>query len=1243
MKPIKLVIKGLNSFIEEQTIDFNKLTDRGLFGIFGPTGSGKSTILDGITLALYGDIARKSSNYINTNCNDLNVSFTFQISGSPNRIYVVSRHFKRDKKTGNAKTHSAMVKEITDDNEEILAESKTTVDKVCKEILGLSLEDFTRTVVLPQGKFSEFLKLEGKHRRDMLERLFNLQDYGEKLSIKLSKEINIQRDEANKIAGEMNSFDDISEEKLTAEKQNLAVLTKELETAKKKQEEVDERYKKGEEIWNLQSELANYKERQKQLDAQTEEIEQHSQRVKQGESAAKVYPFLQGYEKTREDLEKTQDERVSLETKQKELAIKKESIEEIYAKANKEKEEQLPQLKDKQTQLQEAITQTETLINNEILMVKVQSGLKKVINDIDEATVNERSLSEQIEKINQEIQETQEKEQSFKVEEKLRLQTQEGVKLTGICSLDQKNLDKNLNVQSETLKIRQVLEVEHKKLNATLEEKKVELQNQIDAQKKHNDNVPITREALLKEQEQLATLREKYTRLQKLREEIVIHHTELDKIVAQKQELSQEFDVKSTALESLKRELEKAKIENLAHTLRAQLQEGESCPVCGSKSHHLEELKVIDTAHLEELEIKVKETERLYREIETSLKEIQVNEGTKQAQLSRLQEESIPLENLFKDRSIEEQENRINIQSDALTQYENQKEILEKTISSLREEQFGLESKVQQKQIQLEENQKQLSKLADEIALQRKQLATTYETLNQLKQEVGTQDFESMSQEILEKDRKREEISATIKIKIVKKEEIAKDKEEITKFLNERKIKLGSGITKFDETQKQKQGLLDSIGNRLYTVLSVQEDMKLEIRQSIKQVKAFLQQEELLRDMLKANIKYESVVESADNNSLEKENQRLTVEILEKWMAAYPVLGECIHEMKKAFSTLSSMLNEVAVIIENNFIESSKQKEEITNQYETANKQLLEVQTKHEELIRRLQLDKDNLEKQLREEDLTVEEVKLYLMPKETLELLKKNISEYQDEKARLMGSIETIQGKLGNESLEETEWNNLQEERMQSLAQSQEITKRHITLEGIVKRIEEALTKLGELAKKKQKIEHRMAILSDLEKLFKGKRFVEYVAIERLKYISMEASKKLREITNGIYGLEVDDDGRFIIRDYKNGGAQRDASTLSGGETFLASLALALALSAEIQLKGTAPLELFFLDEGFGTLDDDLLEVVMSALEKIHHDKLKVGIISHVEAIKNRVPVKLTLTPAEAGRGGTKVKLERS
>ena len=104
-----------------------------------------------------------------------------------------------------------------------------------------------------------------------------------------------------------------------------------------------------------------------------------------------------------------------------------------------------------------------------------------------------------------------------------------------------------------------------------------------------------------------------------------------------------------------------------------------------------------------------------------------------------------------------------------------------------------------------------------------------------------------------------------------------------------------------------------------------------------------------------------------------------------------------------------------------------------------------------------------------------------------------------------------------------------------------------------------------------------------------------------------------------------------------------QDAATLSGGETFLASLALALSLSAEIQLKGTAPLELFFLDEGFGTLDDNLLEVLMSSLEKIHNDKLKIGLISHVESVKQRVPVKLIVTPAKSGICGSTIKIEHN
>jgi DNA repair protein SbcC/Rad50 len=66
-------------------------------------------------------------------------------------------------------------------------------------------------------------------------------------------------------------------------------------------------------------------------------------------------------------------------------------------------------------------------------------------------------------------------------------------------------------------------------------------------------------------------------------------------------------------------------------------------------------------------------------------------------------------------------------------------------------------------------------------------------------------------------------------------------------------------------------------------------------------------------------------------------------------------------------------------------------------------------------------------------------------------------------------------------------------------------------------------------------------------------------------------------------------------------------------------------------------------LDVGFGTLDTELLEVVMNSLEKLHNVKLCVGIISHVEELKNRVPVKLIVNPEQQGGEGSKVKVEYS
>ncbi len=293
---------------------------------------------------------------------------------------------------------------------------------------------------------------------------------------------------------------------------------------------------------------------------------------------------------------------------------------------------------------------------------------------------------------------------------------------------------------------------------------------------------------------------------------------------------------------------------------------------------------------------------------------------------------------------------------------------------------------------------------------------------------------------------------------------------------------------------------------------------------------------------------------------------------------------------------------------------------------------------------KRIILEKKSLENILSTEAFeSIEEVKANSISKEKIKTLKKLVDEYNHNLSKISGAIESLLKKINGREITEEQWLKIQEDRIAIEEQVKSVNEIKIKVEEEVNFIKRKLLELKDLLFKKEKLQHKLALLDDLEKLFKGKRFVEFVASNRLKYVSMEASKKLKEITGGNYGLEVDENTKFIIRDYKNGGAARDASTLSGGETFLTSLALALALSTEIQLKGTAPLELFFLDEGFGTLDDDLLEVVMNSLERIHNDKLKIGIISHVETIKNRVPVKLIITPAEAGKGGSKVKIEKN
>lgn len=1164
MKPIKLKIKGLNSFIEEQTIDFEKLTDRGLFGIFGPTGSGKSTVLDGITLALYGEVARKSSNFINTNVDSMNVSFQFQISGANAKKYVVEREFKKDKKTGNPRTAGCKIIDITGSATEVIAEGVKPVNAKCKEILGLSLDDFTRTVVLPQGKFSEFLKLEGKERREMLERLFNLQKYGDNLSRKLNAEISKEKTENSVLLGELKGYEHISEEKLKEKNEELDLVKIKLEALNKELRIIEKAYKENEELWKLQLELKEHKVQEEKLREQGLEIEKDKVKIKLGESALKVMPYIVAYEETLKEIEKAKVELNILKGKLEQLKIGKDEAEKQILLARERKDKDLPTLKIKEERVQEAIKEKESL---DKLVQEITSGRKRY-NELrvqySKDKENIDNISKKIDLLSGDIKELEEKSEGLKVDEDLKKKVQQGIRLSD----NHKNLVKNV----ETAKVKidntekdiNKAEVDEKNLHGQLQEKTLLLNENQRKLEGLIKNCPGESKDLIDINNVLVESREKWTKFHLYSKEITDGNALIITLKANLENKRKEKETLDILLNDLKQKYKSLERENLAHILREELRQGESCPVCGSVEHHKENIELIESKDLAHIDNEVNDKENLLRNVEQELARLETRllGEEEKVKVKELDLESLGVE--FKNTSVEEIQGKYDNLQKALNEYERNKEILEKSIKSLTEEKYVLETKVSEAKTVISENTKQLVQIKAEYDNGIANLEVASTSLNTVKVEIGVEDFEKKNDEILKAESEREKLSNEIKLHRLNIDGLSKNKELIQVELN-----------KISEEGKEVAG-----------ALAEKEKQKDEKVQSIKN----------------------KVGDEVDLLSLQ---QRI------------------IREIK---------------IIEVNYNKAEDNKNNIDKEYQQCSDSLIQLEGKEKSLQNSCVLSRANLDASLKEEHFeSIENVKVNTISKHEIGILKDTVDRYNESVSKVKGAIESIDNKISGRSITEEQWNQCKEVKLVKEEEIKSQDKIKITFEGEVKFILTKMEELKGLLKKKEALDYKLSLLDDLEKLFKGKKFVEYVATTQLKYVSMEASKKLKEITNGNYGLEVDENGKFIIRDYKNGGAARDASTLSGGETFLASLALALALSAQIQLKGTAPLELFFLDEGFGTLDDNLLEVVMSSLEKIHNNKLKVGIISHVESIKNRVPVKLMITPAESGKGGSKVKIERS
>ena len=1011
MRPIKLEIEGFQSFKERQIIDFEKLCECGIFGIFGETGSGKSTILDAIILALYGEIPKEKElakedeglkNFLNNSSDKMEIYFKFALG---NDIFEINRKYGIGKTKG---VEVLKLKEVLmKKNDVIVAEKSTQLDEKLDEEFGLGVGDFVRTVVLPQGKFSEFLKLRGEAKRKTIENIFNMEEYGKKL-----------KDRAN-----------LEKKKLEAEKKDWESQKENIE------------WTSSEDIKSCEKSLVDNKILLKNLINEKKDFDIHYTEVNGLKNLLERYNSLVQEKKSLEDL--------------KEHILSQQTILDKSSQAD---------------EIKEYISKNDDLEKN----------LLKSENDLKIYTISKEKLEKQLNIIKSELLELD--KTSEELENKkgaVDFDKGEYQKISNAYS------DKKIILSKEKTLEKYRKDILHCENQISIYQEEIKsLNSQLENKQREISLLPNANEESLEEINsqvlQLKSLLKTFEENQKEKKEI---DSSLVALEEEKEKLEKE---KITTLENLET-LEKEKIKNLAFELSKTLEEGKPCPVCGSTHHVTMDFNETSNLNLD------KEIKNISSKKDKLIGKISEIIGT----ITELTNRKSKLNILYKERIMTDSD-YIFIQSkvESLTkEIEDKKKklqsIKEKQIS-LQNQKVKLESDIKNTTLNLSREEKNLSNTKIETETIQKEIETINQNLDKIYIDISLESLE---------DRKT--------------------------------------------TLEENQEILEKLEKEIKENLNL-KNKKIDLREDI--------------------------------------NSKLNIDNVE-------------------ISRVTSDINHLSEQIKSNALNIS------------------------------LLLEKYNF--------IDKEDVKKYYLKDSEKENLKKEINEFNSNLTRVTNILDETEKNIGGRTLSDDQWQEITNKK-ENLENS--ITKLNIDISDTEKalvRKRENLVKIQEIDKQLVKVSKKLAVAEDIYTKLRTKDFVSFLVDKKLKNVVAMASQRLNKISNGRYQLISDESSNFYIVDFFNEGKRRRTATLSGGETFVVSLCLALALSKQLQLKGKRPLEFFFLDEGFGSLDSKLLDKVMDSIENIRsEEKIKIGIITHLEELKLRVLKHIQVEKAIPGERGSKIKM---
>lgn len=557
MIPLKLSLEGIYSYQQKQVVDFQHLTAAELFGIFGATGSGKSSILEAIGFAVYDQTERLGKrepgglayNMMNLKSEKLSIDFECLAGAGNQTRYRFSVENKRKKKNFE-KTESFKRQTYIWQGDQWAPTEQSPVD-----IIGLSYENFRRCIIIPQGKFEEFLALGNAERTRMLQDLFHLDKYDLKDPVaRLNSRNKLDMEHTS---GRLATFENITEE---------VIAENDLETESLRQQ------LQGKET--QQATLQKSLESSRQLRDQFRQLEEIRQRLKEIESEKPAYltrkSQLEQYQRTQLTFATPLNEldRMSAELKEveQEVSRKRQTQEEGEAELAKKEAaftqtEKAYQTRDEYLKQADELEKVLVLKKHESVIHNRTGRIQDARSQIEATEKEEKELSQRVTVLEKDINQQEGKRPDMKKIMDIRAWYSENQKLTENLSREEQERNKVLN------------EIEDGKQS----KKAITGNIGIDIAK---HDLPIT--------------------------------TLIEQINAQKVDLNQQA---RQLEERIRAEEVKSRLQSLAENL----QEGEPCPLCGSTEHPSSAHSIADEETLRQLGIDLEEVKRHVEEINVHL------------------------------------------------------------------------------------------------------------------------------------------------------------------------------------------------------------------------------------------------------------------------------------------------------------------------------------------------------------------------------------------------------------------------------------------------------------------------------------------------------------------------------------------------------------------------------------------------------------------------------------------------